>query len=104
MARGSLGAPRRRRGRPWSRGRWRYPAFTIEATVGAPVRVKWGNELVDANGDFLPRLLPVDATLHWANPPGGNAGRDSRPEFTSTPDPYTGPVPIVTHLHGGEPV
>jgi spore coat protein A, manganese oxidase len=46
-------------------------------------------------------LLPVDPTLHWANPPGGNTGRDMRPTFTTTPDPYTGPVPIVTHLHGG---
>ena len=38
--------------------------------------------------------------LHWANPPGGAAGRDTRPTFTSTPGPYTGPVPIVTHVHG----
>src|SRR3970040_2868741 len=45
-------------------------------------------------------LLPVDPTLHWANPPGGIAGRDSRPDFATTPGPYTGPVPIVTHLHG----
>ena len=37
----------------------------------APVRVKWINGLVDANGSFLPHLLPVDPTLHWANPPGG---------------------------------
>jgi bilirubin oxidase len=27
-------------------------------------------------------------------------GRDLRPDFTETPGPYTGPVPIVTHLHG----
>ena len=53
-----------------------------------------------ATGRFLPHLLPVDPTLHWANPPGGTAGRDSRPTFTSTPGPYRGPVPIVTHLHG----
>ena len=53
------------------------------------------NDLKDANGDFLPHLLPVDPTLHWANPPGGTAGRDMRPTFTSTPGPYTGPVPIV---------
>jgi FtsP/CotA-like multicopper oxidase with cupredoxin domain len=64
------------------------------------VRIKWINELVDANGDFLPHLLPVDQTLHWANPPGGMSGRDSRPTFSVTPGPYTGPVPIVTHVHG----
>jgi spore coat protein A, manganese oxidase len=77
-----------------------YPAFTIEATWQAPVRVKWMNDLVDANGEFLPHLLPVDPTLHWANPPGGRDGRDMRPAFSQTPDRYTGPVPIVTHLHG----
>jgi spore coat protein A len=43
----------------------------------------------------------VDPTLHWANSPGGADGRDRRPEFLKTPGPYTGPVPIVTHLHGG---
>jgi FtsP/CotA-like multicopper oxidase with cupredoxin domain len=31
-------------------------------------------------------------------------GRDMRPEFTETPGPYTGPVPIVTHLHGSTDV
>jgi bilirubin oxidase len=77
-----------------------YPAFTIEARVDRPVRIKWINDLVDRNGRYLSHLLPVDPTLHWANPPGGIAGRDSRPTFTSTPGPYTGPVPIVTHLHG----
>jgi spore coat protein A, manganese oxidase len=76
------------------------PSLTIEARAGRPVRVKWINELVDTSGNYLPHLLPVDQTLHWANPPGGSAGRDTRPTFTSTPEPYTGPVPIVTHLHG----
>ena len=65
-------------------------------------------ELVDYQGNFLPHLLPVDPTLHWANPPGGTTGRDTRPTFTSTPESYTGPVPICTHVHGavgvGEPV
>jgi spore coat protein A, manganese oxidase len=83
------------------RGSFNYPAFTIEATVDRPVRVKWVNDLVDASGNFLPHLLPVDPTLHWANPPGGARGRDMRPTFTSTPGRYTGPVPLVTHLHGG---
>jgi spore coat protein A, manganese oxidase len=77
-----------------------YPAFTIEANYRRPVHVKWINDLVDDGGNFLPHLLPVDPTLHWANPPGGTSGRDSRPTFTETPGPYTGPVPIVTHVHG----
>jgi FtsP/CotA-like multicopper oxidase with cupredoxin domain len=68
------------------------------------VRVKWINDLKDASGHFLPHLLPVDPTLHWANPPGGHAERDSRPEFVATPGPYAGPVPLVTHVHGAEGV
>src|SRR6266540_1680302 len=75
-----------------------YPAFTVEATWRKPVRVKWINDLVDANGNYLPHLLPVDQTLHWANPPGGEGARDGH---GSDPARYTGPVPIVTHLHGG---
>ena len=76
------------------------PSLTIEASWNRPVRVKWINELVDGNGNFLPHLLPVDPTLHWANPPGGTDERDSRPSFTETPGRYTGPVPMVTHVHG----
>jgi spore coat protein A, manganese oxidase len=78
------------------------PSLTIEASWKRPVRVKWINELVDGDGGYLPHLLPVDPTLHWANPPGGAAGRDSRPDYTGHPTPgrYTGPVPIVTHVHG----
>ena len=75
-----------------------YPAFTIEARWRRPVRVKWVNDLVDENGNYLPHLLLVDQTLHWANPPGGVAGRDGRGTDQA---PYAGPVPIVTHLHGG---
>lgn len=78
-----------------------YPAFTIEAEFRIPVRIKWINGLKDSSGNFLPHLLPVDPTLHWANPPGGTEGRDSRSSFSSTPGPYAGPVPLVTHLHGG---
>ncbi|HBY98166.1 MAG: multicopper oxidase domain-containing protein [Ardenticatenaceae bacterium] len=81
-------------------GTFNYPAFTIEAAWNQPVQVEWVNDLVDANGNFLPHILPVDPTLHWANPPGGKHGRDTRPTFKSTPGPYTGPVPIVTHVHG----
>ena len=76
------------------------PSLTIEADWKRPVRIKWINELVDDAGNYLPHLLPVDQTLHWANPPGGSLGRDNRPMFSSTPGVYTGPVPIVTHVHG----
>ncbi len=76
------------------------PSLTIEAQAGRPVRIKWINDLKDANGNYLPHLLPVDPTLHWANPAGGQAGRDTRPIFTQTPGAYTGPVPMVPHVHG----
>jgi len=90
------------------------PSLTIEAQANRPVRVKWINDLKDASGKYLPHLLAVDPTLHWANPPGGTDGRDMRPDFTDKTyvplaeftDPnieytqYTGPVPMVTHVHG----
>jgi len=87
-----------------------YPAFTVETLsqpVGAgnvPVTVRWINDLVDANGHYLPHLLQVDQTLHWANPAQG-ACRGGTPLnrtdcATNNPAPYTGPVPIVTHVHG----
>jgi FtsP/CotA-like multicopper oxidase with cupredoxin domain len=78
-------------------GSFNYPAFTIESKWKKPVRVKWINDLVDANGDYLPHLVPVDQTLHWANPPGGTSGRDTRGD---DPTDYAGPVPIITHVHG----
>jgi len=78
-------------------GTFNYPAFTIEAGWNKTTQVQWRNQLVDANGNFLPHILPVDQTLHWANPPGGVAGRDKR---GFDPAPYLGPVPIVTHVHG----
>ena len=95
------------------------PSMTIEAEQGVPVRVRWLNELVDADGDYLPHLLPVDPTLHWANP-AREPGRDGKrrtdvmpdlsgrtyvaPEDLSDPQTqyttYQGPVPVVVHLHG----
>jgi bilirubin oxidase len=86
-----------------------YPAFTIEAMNGTPVRVKWINDLVDANGNYLPHILPVDPSLHWANPIGMMP--DTRPP-SDPADPYwsnslldatgryVGPVPMTTHVHG----
>ncbi len=76
-----------------------FPAFTVETRTNQTVRVTWVNQLVDEPGGgahYLPHLLPIDQTLHWANPPGPPDSRGTDPE------PYTGPVPIVTHVHGAD--
>ena len=78
-------------------GTFNYPAFTIEAKWSQPLRVKWINGLVNGTGGYLPHILPVDQTLHWANPPGGPGNTDMR---TDDPNFYLGPVPMVTHVHG----
>jgi bilirubin oxidase len=96
---GSLAAP----GTVGEGGSFNYPSFTIEAKWQTPVRVRWVNDLVDANGDYLPHLLPVDQTLHWANPPGECHHGPSRTDCAGMSQaPYTGPVPMVVHVHGAE--
>ncbi|GAA4430126.1 outer spore coat copper-dependent laccase CotA [Pontibacter saemangeumensis] len=59
-----------------------YPGPTILAKKDQPINVKWLNRLVNEAGAPLPHLLPVDKSIHWADPGGPG-------------------VPIVTHLHGG---
>jgi FtsP/CotA-like multicopper oxidase with cupredoxin domain len=81
-----------------------YPAFTVENTSRVTTTVRWINDLVDpATGNYRPHLFAVDQTLHWANPTGAGCmpatatGTDC---MTMNPAPYTGPVPLVTHVHG----
>ena len=57
------------------------------------MRVKWVNDLVDEHGNYLPHLLPVDQTLHWANPPGGivelgTHDRSSHSRLVHMPAPF----------------
>ncbi len=91
---------------------YNYPAFTVEARKDEITRVTWINGLVDESGRYLPHLLPVDRTLHWANPEllkcrDGETHTDCRPDPSAPYNSnnigqfYSGPVPIVTHLHGG---
>ena len=61
------------------------PGRTFVAYRDVPVTVQWTNDLFGAA-----HLLPVDTTVHWANPLGAPLG-----------DPFGGPVPVVPHLHGG---
>jgi len=86
-----------------------YPALTVEATQNRLTRVRWLNELFDpTTHNYLPHLLPVDRTLHWANPElltcrDGSIQTDCKPDPSNgsiLQDPYLGPVPIVTHVHG----
>ncbi len=85
-----------------------YPAFTIEVEKNKNAAVTWRNRLLDANGNPLPHLLPVDRSLHWANTEllpcmDGTTRTDCRPAMSNgliLQQPYTGPVPIITHVHG----
>ncbi len=88
-------------------GHW--PAVTVENQRFIPTTIKYVNRLPSFNkaNPFGPGLVQglvtVDQTIHWADPlhtmmtcmdnPGGG------PECGQ---PYTGPVPAVAHLHGGE--
>jgi spore coat protein A, manganese oxidase len=103
------------------------PGPTFETIRGIPAQVKWINNLVDGNGQPLQHMYPVDPTIHWANPnnidmnaaieqtlqglappfpPGYNGSPYTMPGTTTVTNPQgwnaQSPVPIVTHLHGGQ--
>lgn len=73
------------------------PGATFEAIRGIPINVQWINNLKSGH------LLPVDPTLHWADPNGlGMVMPDNVPPFPPGLPLAQEPVPISTHLHGGE--
>jgi len=73
------------------------PGATFEAVRGIPINVQWINNLTG------PNLLPVDPTLHWADPNNlGMVDPDTVPPFPPGLAKAQMPVPIVPHLHGGE--
>ena len=94
---------------PSAKSQFNYPAYTIENQANVTTTVDWINDLVDPEtGKFRPHLLPVDRSLHWANPeqlPCLERGKtkDCQPNPANGPilqSPYDGPVPIITHVHG----
>ncbi len=101
---------------PAPNSQFNYPAYTIETRSDKRVSVRWINELIadpvackhspspssDPACNFIPHLLTIDQTLHWANPPatGCRDGSNRTDCATNNPAPYEGPVPIVTHVHG----
>ena len=108
---------------PAGNSQFNYPAYTIENTSFATTTVDWVNQLVvdpvgcktstnpatDTACNYIPHLLPVDRSLHWANPeqlPCIESGKtkDCAPDpavsGTLLQQPYLGPVPMVVHVHG----
>ena len=93
---------------PAATSQFNYPAFTIEARngpddrSGVPITVDWINDLRDpTTGNFLPHLFAIDQTLHWANPAKDCIDNTRRTDCRGKSAlPYSGPVPIVTHVHG----
>ncbi len=72
------------------------PGPTFEATRGIPIQVEWQNNISS------PYLFAVNPTIHWANP--SNYSGFTTP-FPAYPPGFSGvqsPVPLVTHLHGGQ--
>jgi len=71
-----------------------FPGPTLEARVGVPTHIRYVNEIRGPGGSpsVLQGLITVDQTLHWADPVGQHGAMTA----------YAGPVPAVTHLHGGE--
>jgi spore coat protein A len=112
---------------PDPNSQFNYPAYTMEARSNATITVNWINELVtnpdacktsadpknDKACNFRKHILPVDRSLHWANPEqlpcaDSNRTKDCRPAGTDSngnpvtilQQPYDGPVPIIVHVHG----
>ncbi len=75
-------------GAPGTAPQW--PGVTVEARKGTPTTITYVNNL-PLNSVLRP-YLTIDQTIHWADPL--NAGHSD--------SPYTGPIPTVVHLHGGE--
>ncbi len=71
-----------------------YPGFTVEAHRNHPTVITYVNDLPLPASSRLEPLLTIDQTLHWADP--------LKRGKSYTEDPYKGPIPTVTHLHGGE--
>jgi FtsP/CotA-like multicopper oxidase with cupredoxin domain len=73
------------------------PGPTFETIRGIAVLIKWQCQLTGGH------LFAVDPTLHWANP--NDMSMDPPRPWPPFPPGFTEaqiPVPVVTHLHGGE--
>ena len=75
------------------------PGPTFKAVRRIPSIVQWVNNIAG------PNPFAVDPTIHWANPNNMPTPTPPPPPFVPFPPGYPeaqSPVPLVTHLHGGE--
>ncbi len=72
------------------------PGPTFEAVKGIPIKVTWKNNI------STPYMFVVDPTIHWANPKNNSMPNSPFPSYPPGFTSSQSPVPIVTHLHGGQ--
>ncbi|MBA4370372.1 MAG: copper oxidase [Coriobacteriaceae bacterium] len=75
------------------------PSFVIRK--GVPIQIKWYNNLTAGAGGTgapIPHPMPVDPSLHWADP----LGDSPTPPYVAGFGYTLGAVPLVPHVHGGE--
>jgi spore coat protein A, manganese oxidase len=95
-------------GNPNDATTYNNPSFTFEITRDVVTKVKWTNDLVDEENNFLPHIIQdengtpiIDQTLHWAAPNQDCLDGIPRTDCRgASSEPYTGPVPMVVHVHG----
>ena len=95
-------------GDPGNPATFNNPGFTIEVTKDVMSVVRWSNELLDADGNYLRHIIQdengnplVDQTLHWAAPNRECLDGTTRTDCQGASSaPYTGPIPMVVHVHG----
>ncbi len=68
----------------------RYPGYSFVVRKDQAIKVRYSNGLTNVQ---YSADVPVDQTMHWADP---------RNEGNPANRPYTGPVPLVAHQHGGD--
>ncbi|HEX9860806.1 MAG TPA: multicopper oxidase domain-containing protein, partial [Nitrospirota bacterium] len=86
-----------------------YIGPVIVATRNVPTEVKFANNLGrGSTSNVLFWANSTDKTLHWADPDGDQMNMCAHevtpmmPPMGTCMDNYTGAVPVVPHLHGGE--
>lgn len=81
-----------------------YLGPAVVAERGVPANPEMINNLPIAGN--VQSNLPIDMTLDWANPDGTDCLPDANGNYTNDTcgllPAYLGPMPIATHLHGGE--